>query len=100
LYPFPTAAVNELLSRYPSLRDVVWLQEEPENMGAWQFIRSQLEPLIGERCPVRYIGRARSSSPSEGSAAWHHVNQKMLVEQAFDLGHADREASMVLSKEV
>ena len=100
LYPFPKIALNEVLGRYPSVRDVVWLQEEPENMGAWQFMRPQLEELIGDRCPLRYIGRARSSSPSEGSAAWHQLNQKMLVEQAFDLGGPASEPSMVLSKEV
>jgi 2-oxoglutarate dehydrogenase E1 component len=100
LYPFPTIALNELLGRYVSVRDVVWLQEEPENMGAWGFMHPMLEELIGHRCPLRYIGRARSSSPSEGSAAWHHLNQKMLVEQAFDLGTHAHEPSMVLSKEV
>jgi 2-oxoglutarate dehydrogenase E1 component len=100
LYPFPKLALNEVLARYPSVHDVVWLQEEPENMGAWEFMRSNLEELIGDRCPLRYIGRARSSSPSEGSAAWHQLNQKMLVEQAFDLGTHATAPSMVLSKEV
>jgi len=100
LYPFPKIALNELLGRYPSVRDVVWLQEEPENMGAWQFMRPHLEELIADRCPLRYIGRMRSSSPSEGSSAWHQLNQKMLVEQAFDLGSHAPEPSMVLSKEV
>jgi len=108
LYPFPKVALGEVLESYPSLRDIVWLQEEPENMGAWEFMRPLLEEMIGERCPLRYIGRARSSSPSEGSAAWHQLNQKALVEQAFDLGvsgaasaKAERdnaEPSMVLSK--
>jgi hypothetical protein len=60
--------------------------------------------MVGDRCPLRYIGRARSSSPSEGSAAWHQLNQKVLVEQAFDLdSHAaadDRTGSVVLSKQV
>jgi 2-oxoglutarate dehydrogenase E1 component len=82
------------------VRDVVWLQEEPENMGAWQFMHPLLEELIGDRCPLRYIGRARSSSPSEGSAAWHHLNQKKLAEQAFDLNSHASEPSLVLSKEV
>ena len=86
LYPFPNVALAEVLERYPSVRDVVWVQEEPENMGAWEFVRPLLEELIGDRCPLRYIGRARSSSPSEGSSAWHQLNQKALVEQAFDLG--------------
>jgi 2-oxoglutarate dehydrogenase E1 component len=82
------------------VRDVVWLQEEPENMGAWEFMRPLLEELIGDRCPLRYIGRTRSSSPSEGSAAWHQLNQKALVERAFDLDSHESDAWMVLSKQV
>ena len=100
LYPFPTIALSDVLDRYPSVRDVVWLQEEPENMGAWDFMRPLLEELIGDRCPLRYIGRARSSSPSEGSAAWHQLNQKALVEQAFDLDSHASAPSLVLSKQV
>jgi 2-oxoglutarate dehydrogenase E1 component len=100
LYPFPHVALTEVLGRYPSLRDVVWLQEEPENMGAWEFVRPRLEGLIDHRCPLRYIGRIRNSSPSEGSAAWHVLNQKAIVEQAFDLGSPAPAPSMVLSKQV
>jgi len=100
LYPFPKTSLREVLDGYPALRDVVWLQEEPENMGAWEFVRPLLEELIGDRCPLRYIGRARSSSPSEGSAAWHQLNQKVLIEQAFDLGVRAGDPSMVLSKQV
>jgi 2-oxoglutarate dehydrogenase E1 component len=100
LYPFPQVALGEVFDGYPSLRDVVWLQEEPENMGAWEFVRPLLDEMIGDRWPLRYIGRARSSSPSEGSAAWHQLNQKVLIEQAFDLGVASPDPSMVLSKQV
>ena len=100
LYPFPDVAVREVLDTYPALRDVVWLQEEPENMGAWDFVRPLLEGLIDGRYPLRYVGRARSASPSEGSAAWHQLNQKALVERAFDLGSHRDETSMVLSKQV
>ena len=102
LYPFPRIALNEVLGRYPSVRDVVWLQEEPENMGAWQFVRPLLEELIGDRCPLRYIGRARSSSPSEGSAAWHQVNQTASSSSRRSTSRyaSASEPSMVLSKEV
>jgi len=100
LYPFPRTAVREVLDGYPALRDVVWLQEEPENMGAWEFVRPLLEEMVGDRFPLRYIGRARSASPSEGSAAWHQLNQKVLIEQAFDLDVAASDPSMVLSKQV
>jgi 2-oxoglutarate dehydrogenase E1 component len=98
LYPFPKTSLGEVLDGYPALRDVVWLQEEPENMGAWEFVRPLLEDMIGDRCPLRYIGRARSASPSEGSAAWHQLNQKVLIEQAFDHGVRVGGPSMVLSK--
>jgi 2-oxoglutarate dehydrogenase E1 component len=98
LAPFPNVALKAVLDAYPSARDVVWLQEEPENMGAWQFMRPQLEELIGERCPLRYIGRSRSASPSEGSSAWHQLNQRAIVERAFDLGSHATESPKVLSK--
>jgi 2-oxoglutarate dehydrogenase E1 component len=100
LYPFPGSALREVLAAYPAVSDIVWLQEEAENMGAWEFMRPLLEELIGDRCPLRYIGRTRSSSPSEGSAAWHQLNQKALVERAFDLDSHTSDAWMVLSKQV
>jgi 2-oxoglutarate dehydrogenase E1 component len=100
LYPFPKVALAEVLAGYPAVRDIVWLQEEPENMGAWEFMRPLLEELIGDRAPLRYVGRARSGSPSEGSAAWHQLNQKALVEQAFASDGGGHEPSMVLSKPV
>ena len=100
LYPFPEIALKEILDRYASAREIVWLQEEPENMGAWPFYRVALEDLLDNRRRLHYIGRGRSSSPSEGSAAWHHVNQKALVAQALDPRSHSTEPSMVLSKQV
>jgi 2-oxoglutarate dehydrogenase E1 component len=100
LYPFPNVALGEVLSRYPSLTEVAWVQEEPSNMGAWEFMRPRLEELLADRCGLRYIGRARNSSPSEGSSAWHQVNQKVLVELAFDLKADMLSPSVVWSKPV
>jgi 2-oxoglutarate dehydrogenase E1 component len=100
IYPFPEDAVRNALDAYSAIQDVVWLQEEPENMGAWDFVRPLLELLIDGRCPLRYIGRARSSSPSEGSAAWHQINQKALVDEAFDLDRHRPEPGLVLSKQI
>ena len=99
LYPFPNVALRDVLDGYGSLRDVVWLQEEPENMGAWEFMRPLLQELVADRCPLRYVGRPRSSSPSEGSSAWHQLNQKALIARAFDLDSHRTGASVVLSKE-
>ena len=83
LYPFPSDAVDAVLDGYPNVEDVVWLQEEPLNMGAWDFFRPCFEELLDGRLPVRYVGRPRSASPSEGSLGWHMINQKMLVAEAY-----------------
>jgi 2-oxoglutarate dehydrogenase E1 component len=98
LYPFPGVALAEVFQTYSAVRDVIWVQEEPENMGAWEFMRPLIEELIGDRRSLRYVGRARAASPSEGSSAWHQLNQKALVERAFDPNRPTSEPSMVLSK--
>jgi 2-oxoglutarate dehydrogenase E1 component len=100
LYPFPADEIRALLDRYPKLGEVCWVQEEPENMGAWEFVRPLLEPLIDGRWPLRYIGRVRNSSPAEGSSAWHAVNQRAIVEQVFESKSEMKEADRVLSKQV
>jgi 2-oxoglutarate dehydrogenase E1 component len=100
LYPFPGTELRDVFSSYPKLREVCWVQEEPENMGAWDFVRPLLEQVIDGRWPLRYVGRVRNSSPSEGSAAWHAVNQRAIIAQAFDEGVATPEADRVLSKQV
>jgi 2-oxoglutarate dehydrogenase E1 component len=84
LYPFPAEEVAALLPTYPSLQGVVWLQEEPENMGAWAFVQPRLARLIRGRWPLHYIGRPPNSSPAEGSPAWHASNQNALVEHAYN----------------
>jgi 2-oxoglutarate dehydrogenase E1 component len=98
LYPFPIEPLRVVLSGYPLLRDVVWLQEEPENMGAWEFVRPLLEELLNGRWPLRYVGRARGSSPAEGSAAWHQITQQALIDRVFELERETPEPSLVLTK--
>jgi 2-oxoglutarate dehydrogenase E1 component len=83
LYPFPYEEIRAVLESYPKLREVLWVQEEPENMGAWDFLRPLLRGLIQNRWPLRYVGRNRSSSPAEGSGARHASNQMGIVNQAF-----------------
>jgi 2-oxoglutarate dehydrogenase E1 component len=100
LAPFPRVALREVLEGYPSLEEIVWLQEEPENMGAWEWVRSQIEETIADRWSLRYIGRVRSASPSEGSAAWHQINQRILVDEAFSLDGPAAGSSTILSKPV
>jgi 2-oxoglutarate dehydrogenase E1 component len=83
LYPFPADDLAGIVKGYPNLQEVIWLQEEPQNMGYWEFAAPILTELLGGRVPLRYMGRPRSASPSEGSSAWHAINQRLLVEQAF-----------------
>jgi 2-oxoglutarate dehydrogenase E1 component len=84
LYPVPMRDLRGILDSYPNAEEVVWVQEEPENMGAWEFIRPHLVELASGR-PVRRVARPRSASPAEGSAARHAINQQALVEQAYGL---------------
>ena len=85
LYPFPKEELEKVFESYNEMEEIVWVQEEPQNMGAWNYVQPRLIELIGARWPLRYIGRARSSSPAEGSAAWHAINQKALIEQVYAL---------------
>jgi len=85
LYPIPTVMISKVLSRYPKLKEVVWIQEEPETMGAWMFMFPFFRKLIDGRFLLHYMGRKRNSSPAEGSLSMHRVNQQALVQQAFTL---------------
>jgi 2-oxoglutarate dehydrogenase E1 component len=83
LYPFPVEAYAELVSGYPSLREVVWAQEEPQNMGAWRTIRHRLEASLRELIPLRYVGRPWRASPSEGYPTAHLREQDRIVRAAL-----------------
>ena len=84
VYPVPVREMLGVIEGYPQLQEVVWVQEEPENMGVWDFIRPFLEGLAGTR-RFAVLARPRSSSPAEGSAARHAQNQEELIAQALDL---------------
>lgn len=86
LYPFPAYELDPLFKSYPNLAEIVWVQEEPRNMGAWSAVKPQLEYITQKSLPLHYIGRPRRANPAEGSAAWHKLNQSEIVEQAFQLG--------------
>jgi 2-oxoglutarate dehydrogenase E1 component len=83
LYPVPAQNLRATLDAYADAVEIVWMQEEPENMGAWDFIRPHLVEAAGGR-PVRVIARPRSASPAEGSAARHARQQQLLIDQAFE----------------
>jgi multifunctional 2-oxoglutarate metabolism enzyme len=81
LYPFPAEDLSAVLAGYPSKAEVVWVQEEPENMGAWSFVRSEMVDKM--RRPMGLAARARSASPATGSASVHEVEQRQILDRAF-----------------
>jgi 2-oxoglutarate dehydrogenase E1 component len=83
LYPFPVEAAAELVRSYQWLREVVWAQEEPQNMGAWRAIRHRLEEAV-VGLPLRYIGRPWRASPSEGYPTSHLRAQDRIVREVLE----------------
>ena len=90
LNPFPSDELVALAATYPNLEEIVWVQEEPRNMGAWTFMRPRLRDLL-PGLPLRYIGRPEAASPAEGSPILHSLEQKRIVTEAF--APAEKEAS-------
>ncbi|HEV8603662.1 MAG TPA: multifunctional oxoglutarate decarboxylase/oxoglutarate dehydrogenase thiamine pyrophosphate-binding subunit/dihydrolipoyllysine-residue succinyltransferase subunit [Gaiellaceae bacterium] len=84
LYPFPVEAAARLVSSYAALEEVVWAQEEPQNMGAWRAIRHRLEEAVAGR-PLRYVGRPWRASPSEGYPTAHLRAQDRIAREALSV---------------
>src|SRR5947199_319675 len=85
LYPFPSEELATLIRGYPNLREIVWVQEEPRNMGPQKFMLPQLRELVGPDVTVRDIGRPERSSPAEGYPAAHQVEQARIVAAALSV---------------
>jgi len=83
LYPFPVSAAGQLVRRYPDLEELVWAQEEPQNMGAWRAIRHRLEEALPEGVRLRFAGRPWRASPSEGYPTAHLKEQDRIVREAL-----------------
>ncbi|MDQ3896646.1 MAG: multifunctional oxoglutarate decarboxylase/oxoglutarate dehydrogenase thiamine pyrophosphate-binding subunit/dihydrolipoyllysine-residue succinyltransferase subunit, partial [Actinomycetota bacterium] len=83
LYPWPEMLVLDTVSRYRSAREVLWLQEEPENMGAWTFVHGRLHRLLRDTYTLRHVSRPESASPATGSQTVHQKEQADLLTRAF-----------------
>ncbi len=92
LYPLPEEELHAEIGRYPNLREVVWVQEEPKNMGAWSFMEPRLRELLGGTLDVRYEGRPYRASPAEGYADRHAVEQARIVDAAWTGAPAPQKA--------
>lgn len=83
IYPFPRRVIAEIFARYKNLKEIVWLQEEPENMGAWNYVEDRLREVAPEGATVDYIGRTRRSSPAEGDPTVHRQEQERILQDAL-----------------
>ena len=83
LYPFPDEEVRAVIDGYPNLQEIVWVQEEPKNMGAWAFMEPRLRELVDGELSVRYVGKPARPSPAQGSAAFHKREHADIVRAAF-----------------
>jgi 2-oxoglutarate dehydrogenase E1 component len=85
LYPFPLQSIREMLASYANANELVWAQEEPQNMGGWTFVQERLENLLSNCQRPRYVGRSASASPATGSYSIHQREQSELVTEALKI---------------
>ena len=90
LYPFPQQQILDEVARYPNLREVVWAQEEPRNMGARAHMSPRLLHILPQALEFGYVGRPERASPGEGYPAAHTVEQNRIIRTALDLGRRCR----------
>jgi 2-oxoglutarate dehydrogenase E1 component len=83
-YPFPYAQMQALLeTSYPKLQEIVWTQEEPQNMGGWNFVRGRLLEVLRPHQKLTYVGRKNSGTPAEGSGKAHEAEQRRIIQDAL-----------------
>ncbi len=82
-YPFPDFELNQILASYPKVKVFCWVQEEPENQGAYHFVRDRIGSLLPKQASWRYVGRKEGASPATGLAKIHLKEQDDIVARAF-----------------
>jgi 2-oxoglutarate dehydrogenase E1 component len=86
LYPWPEDDIEMVLESYPAARELVWLQDEPENMGAWNYVHGKLHAVLRDRYQLRHVSRQASGSPATGSHALHELELEDLLDRALAPG--------------
>jgi 2-oxoglutarate dehydrogenase E1 component len=88
LYTFPWAELRQILPRYSRAKELVWVQEEPLNMGAWRYLEAKLRELVAEGpgMNIHYVGRPERASPAEGYPAAHIAEQNRIIREALQSG--------------
>ncbi len=82
LYPFPSDKIADIVARYPNAKELVWVQEEPKNMGSWSFANNYLREIATNQ-KIAYVGRIHRSSPSEGDGLSHKNEQNRILDEAL-----------------
>ena len=83
LYSFPELELRHTFERYSGLKELVWTQEEPRNMGAWYYLEDRLKAILPAGVTLSYAGRPERASPAEGYPAAHAAEQKRIVAEAL-----------------
>ena len=91
--PSPGPRLAQVLAGYPSVEELVWVQEEPRNMGAWTYVEPKLREIAAEGVEVSYVGRPERASPAEGYPAAHIAEQGRIVREALGAGRSGAEGS-------
>jgi 2-oxoglutarate dehydrogenase complex dehydrogenase (E1) component-like enzyme len=87
LYPFPAERLSSIVKSYPNVKQIIWAQEEPKNMGAYSFVAPRLQEIFMELATkgvgFRYVGRTERASPAIGSPKIHQQEQMEIVKSCF-----------------
>ncbi|MGG1674606.1 2-oxoglutarate dehydrogenase E1 component [Neobacillus sp. NRS-1170] len=83
IYPFPADELRGIFAKYENIKEVAWAQEEPKNMGVWNFVEPRINEIVPAGMKVDYIGRRRRSSPAEGEPNVHKLAQSKILQAAL-----------------
>ncbi|MGE3467058.1 MAG: multifunctional oxoglutarate decarboxylase/oxoglutarate dehydrogenase thiamine pyrophosphate-binding subunit/dihydrolipoyllysine-residue succinyltransferase subunit [Pyrinomonadaceae bacterium] len=92
-YPFPAEAIERIFASYPNATEVLWTQEEPQNMGGWTFVEPRLRAILPANSSLTFVGREPSASPATGSYAIHNLEQAQLVRQSLEIEKGNETAA-------
>ena len=90
LYPFPADDLQKVFAHYPNAQEIIWVQEEPENMGAWNYMASHLAPLLATNTELQVIARPGRASPAVGFWDLYMAEQEEIMQQAFGVAIKER----------
>lgn len=85
IYPFPDDQLKGILKKYKNVEEIIWVQEEPKNMGSWEFVNDRIREVIKKKQTLRYVGRPDRSSPAVGDPNIHKSEQSQIIQEALKL---------------